>query len=414
MSENEPGGVKRQAEAGDAAAGAKRARVDVGGAVAAARAEAEAAEAERASWTCEARRALRFKLVTRAADVRDDGMWFAPEMTHQIYENEVIYGYRGLDVRIVRDARSLATCLEVSWDERRDDAQDVRAPLLERMGGYDLVTMAELEAGLAEPYEPPGREVTRSRCGEYVYRLAGLVADERMREFHRRAQLFVLFFIDASSYVDESDETWEVITVTRAADGALVGYATLYTFLAYPDRRRLRVSQVLVLPPHQRRGHGLRLLQAVFRVADERDSAQVNVEDPAPAFQVVRDLADTLRCHRLGLFGAGTPEPPAAWTDEAGTAAAAALRTTPEQVRRCYEALRLAHVDRGDAEAYKAYRIDVKRRLNKKHCVELTADYDTGAHRKQRLQEIYEGVERDYDRLIERLRRAVADGDHSN
>lgn len=33
------------------------------------------------------------------------------------------------------------------------------------------------------------------------------------KEFHRRAQLFVLLFIEAASYVDEDDPRWSFVTL---------------------------------------------------------------------------------------------------------------------------------------------------------------------------------------------------------
>ena len=51
-----------------------------------------------------------------------------------------------------------------------------------------------------------------------------------------------------------------------------VGYCTLYTFYAYPDRKRYRLSQILVLPPFQRQGVAAALLKAVYDVA-QRDAA---------------------------------------------------------------------------------------------------------------------------------------------
>ena len=37
---------------------------------------------------------------------------------------------------------------------------------------------------------------------------------------------------------------------------AIMGYTTVYSFYAYPDKTRARISQMLILPPYQRKGHG--------------------------------------------------------------------------------------------------------------------------------------------------------------
>lgn len=45
---------------------------------------------------------------------------------------------------------------------------------------------------------------------------------------------------------------------------AVAGYATVYEYFAYPQNLRPRVSQMLILPPFQRRGLGTELLRNVF------------------------------------------------------------------------------------------------------------------------------------------------------
>ena len=53
--------------------------------------------------------------------------------------------------------------------------------------------------------------------------------------------------------------------------------ATTFQFYAFPDRTRLRLSQIFVPPPHQHRGVGRALLQAVYDTAVERDALDVTV-----------------------------------------------------------------------------------------------------------------------------------------
>lgn len=126
---------------------------------------------------------------------------------------------------------------------------------------------------------------------EVTYHLhLGSISDPIVREYHRRLQPWLLFYIDRSSFIDETDSVWELLmifekTYNRSLNETtwkIVGYVSLYTFFKYPQGHRLRVSQVFILPPYQRRGHGNELLLEVHRMAAERDSEEVNVEDPAP------------------------------------------------------------------------------------------------------------------------------------
>jgi histone acetyltransferase 1 len=75
-----------------------------------------------------------------------------------------------------------------------------------------------------------------------------------------------------------------------------------YTFLSYPDGWRLRLSQILVLPHYQRNGHGQYLLNTVYDECIRRNCIEINIEDPAPIFQLLRDLHDVLLCKKLGFF----------------------------------------------------------------------------------------------------------------
>lgn len=148
-----------------------------------------------------------------------------------------------------------------------------------------------------------------------VYR--GSFSDPLMRAYHARLQFFLLFFIDRSSYINDSDPVWEVILLFQkrvtvlpgagkgaAAAGSngtvttyhVVGYTTLYKFLAYPSDWKMRLSQILILPPYQRSGHGQKLLQLVYAEAEKRGMIEVNIEDPRSNSQTQQFSAVGLPC----------------------------------------------------------------------------------------------------------------------
>jgi histone acetyltransferase 1 len=151
--------------------------------------------------------------------------------------------------------------------------------------------------------------------------------------YHRAVQKLAYWFIDAASDIDitEGSTEWKVLYLfqkheeqnddygntsssSRSNRGfSLAGYMTLYHFCS-PFRkptagRIVRVCQALVLPPYQRQGHGIRMLEAVFAYAaaatntnvtasadaDKQPIVEVNCEDPAPAFQLLRTVVDYRR-----------------------------------------------------------------------------------------------------------------------
>ena len=133
----------------------------------------------------------------------------------------------------------------------------------------------------------------------------GKLVDPKMQKYHKSIQIYLLFFIEASSYIDDSDSLWEVILLFERVGKRryFAGYTTLYNFMSFPSlKRRLRISQFLLLPPYQKQGHGKRILEQVHNIASSEDYIEVNVEDPSPGFQFMRDVFDARLCQRFGFF----------------------------------------------------------------------------------------------------------------
>jgi histone acetyltransferase 1 len=91
------------------------------------------------------------------------------------------------------------------------------------------------------------------------------------RDYHSRMQPWILFYIDAASFIDFDDANWRFFVMYERFkdedDGsvryAFAGYTTVYQYYAYPHMIRPRVSQMLVLPPFQRMGLGAHMLEEV-------------------------------------------------------------------------------------------------------------------------------------------------------
>ena len=85
--------------------------------------------------------------------------------------------------------------------------------------------------------------------------------EERARAHNRRLTSLVMMFVDGASAIDESDPRWICLTCYKAARSkeaqpsfTMVGYVTLYPFVAMVGGQlgeRLRLSQILILPPYQ-------------------------------------------------------------------------------------------------------------------------------------------------------------------
>lgn len=105
------------------------------------------------------------------------------------------------------------------------------------------------------------------------------------------------------------DSRWELlVALLPGSDGGdthvVAGFATLYRFYAFPADTRLRLSQILVPTPLQRRGVATTLLQAVRTVALSNGAMDVTVEDPTEALQKLRVRVHVVRAFRFwnGLY----------------------------------------------------------------------------------------------------------------
>lgn len=154
-------------------------------------------------------------------------------------------------------------------------------------------------------------------------------ADHGASELLSRAEKVAMWYIETADSVDFSDERWEVLnlycTRSESIDGKempaihlFAGYMTLFTFCNPFLGSKIRVCQALVLPHMQGKGLGRKMLLAVYELAKSRSCiTEVTVEDPAPAFERLRDAVDCewvmlnlyeqLRQKKLVLEGSSEP-----------------------------------------------------------------------------------------------------------
>ena len=275
------------------------------------------------TFVCEANDCVHFHLFEGGEGSEEKT--FEPEFAHQVFrEDETIYGYsEDLSVDVLCAPNTFEPrFVDVTYGEKvrssLNPADDIRANLNAWFPEAGTTTMKEAFLKRAEEtkeMEIPGDggKIIAEWDGEgeeesglrYSVRQFEFKESERetVGRWHDNVEPFVAFYIDAASKIDKNDGRWLwFVLIAQKKDNlkrwATCGFSTVYQFYAHPFQRRLRISQVLVLPPYQRKGFGAKLLDAVRVYAQMQDKeegkeiADITVEDPTDQLQRLRDVRD--------------------------------------------------------------------------------------------------------------------------
>ncbi|XP_058118340.1 histone acetyltransferase type B catalytic subunit [Anopheles ziemanni] len=401
----------------------------------------------------------RFRLVRDEADTENEDLTFKPEMAHQIFgESESIFGYRDLRIDVMASAGPLDLFFDISYSKKVDElhneglkADDVEKSLASIVeDGCYYTSLDEFKRVLAskgDSFKPLGTKVDEfqypigasgtsaggsSRSGQprtfEVY--VSSATDTEYMKFHSRLETFSFWFIDGFSRV-ELDPFWQFFTVYEryetdnnngsAAEPryATVGYLAAYKYYSYPNKVRPRISQILVLPPFQKLGIATRLIEhTTYEYFSKLENvADITYEEPIEAIQHIRSVIDARRCKALPAFT--KDKLLTGLSKEMLQQAREHHLINAKQCRVVYEILRLGATDLDDEEQYRAYRIEVKKRLNmnyskhrrdlaraKKRGVDVTAalcGLPSVAERIESLNAEYKEVEEIYGLVLQKL-----------
>lgn len=389
--------------------------------------------------------ALEFKLIRKPDDVDDDKLIFKPEMSHQVFgDSENIFGYRDLRIKLYYSAGCLETYLGMTYSEKADhticedvEADEVLPKISEKLAPKVHSSMDSFLVSLKndESFVPQGNLIhsfsinDKDKGSRHFEVYKADMSCKGFKEYHERLQTFLLWYIDAASFIDIDDDQWHYFNMFEKYTSnvgshqyATVGFATVYQYYAYPRHARPRIAQVLVLPPFQGLGAGAELLSAIYREYIGRNEVKdITVEDPSVSFQRVRDFVDAKNCRTLESFSDRNLLQ--GFNKNMATEASAKLKINKKQARRVYEILRLRITDVSNEQEYQTYRLDVKRRLNvpyqreQKNFKKLqrvlksvegsgVIDGPSSEQRMQILDKQYRLLEEDYKKVIQRMEAA--------
>lgn len=361
----------------------------------------------------------------RSRDCFDE---FQPDFTYTFFgESEAIYGFKDLKINIFFSAMTLRPYICIEYSEKERAVTPVKAviePLLESMFEGVQMPLAQegklwtssleqfhqwVEEDQKRGFKPLGDKVyeyTRPDAVSSTFEIYECTFETPgFEEFHRRIQVFLLWYIEGASFI-EPDHRWKIYFIwERKADGefGIIGYWTTYAFYLFPDKVRMRISQALVFPPYQGKGHGgimYRYLYDMF-MTDDR-VVDMTVEDPSESFSDLRYKNDLRVLVKNKVLADSIKDdafiPP---TAEQITEVRLRYKLDKYHIIPLLETYFLKLIKRNHPEMYKSYRIWVKKRIFRKNEEALATMPEEMV--KQKLDETFCNVEEDYRRVLNLL-----------
>lgn len=373
-------------------------------------------------WTISSNEALKVSIADDQGYVS-----FPPLFTYPIFgDSEQIFGYKDLKIDLVFDSITFLPFLKVSYKEKlNDEVDDVTAKLLEFLPKSTIVDdevkwvdafkkeQEELidynkEFELINTYNVKNEEFSIFKTSFQTSEGEKTKAVDLMK----RLQIFVLLFIEAGSYIDTSDELWDLFILVSNKTKKILGFSTAYSYFKYngaiefdsnPNvKKRNKISQFVVLPPYQKTQHGSSLYSSIISYWNGNELVEeITVEDPNEKFDDLRYRNDFKRLFEEGFINQ-LPKNLKTIDNKWFITNANKFKIELNQFKKLVEIGYLY------TENIKLARLLIKKRLYEKNrdgLVELEL-----AIRNDKLQTAYESIKQEYDRLIDSIRvRAVND-----
>ena len=142
-----------------------------------------------------------------------------PLILNLVFEEEKIFGYKDLKIKIYYGAGSLVTYFAVEYsaqvtieNTRAEEINSKITPMLDP-GYYDNFDSFMHQVKNDQLcFKPMGIKVGEYALNDCKFELyQNNLTTPRFKDYHRRLQLFLIWFIEGSSYIEEDDDKWEII-----------------------------------------------------------------------------------------------------------------------------------------------------------------------------------------------------------
>ncbi|THF94006.1 hypothetical protein TEA_020415 [Camellia sinensis var. sinensis] len=254
------------------------------------------------------------------------------DLNHFFEEDGKIYGYQGLKITIWVSSISFHAYAEITFQSTSDGGKGITdlKSALQNIFAENIVEKKEdflqtfsTECDYVKSIVSKGEILQQnttnghnSDCNSYLKTdcsdlevIRVVVGTMPVGHLYSRLVPLVLVLVDGSNPIDITDPRWEILLIVQKKidlQGGnqlrLLGFAAIYRFYHYPDSLRLRLSQILVLPPYQHKGYGRHLLEVLNNVAICENVYDLTIEEPLDSLQHVRTCIDVGRLLQIDNF----------------------------------------------------------------------------------------------------------------
>lgn len=262
----------------------------------------------------EAKECIKIYLVSSKEEVESpESFCIEPVDLNQFFDEDgKIYGYQGLKITIWVSSISFHAHADITFESMSDAGKGI-TDLKSSLQNVFADNLVENKNDFLKTFSTEGHCIKSFVSNGEVWQPKALgyggdsnlevirVPEASVGHIYCRLVPLVLLLVDGSNPIDITDPSWELyVLVQKKTDQTdcplkLLGFAALYRFFHYPDSLRLRLSQILVLPPYQCKGYGRCLLEVLTNIAVTQNVYDLSIEEPLDSLQHVRTCIDVPR-----------------------------------------------------------------------------------------------------------------------
>ncbi|CEF64841.1 Histone acetyltransferase type B catalytic subunit [Strongyloides ratti] len=340
---------------------------------------------EENEWVSNAMDVIKIHMVEPSHSL-EDTPGYSPLFVHQFFNDEKVFGYKDLKIDIYFCASTMYFHPIISYSStskeiiKTMEPDDILKHLKSELPDWHMEIYKETRTSFEEElrkqldFKPYGEVVHKFTNDNQTFELWGPPQDinENFNNYVNRIQLLALFDFETGDYTDNDDEkfvTYILYAVTKKPESddlfySVAGYATIYRYYVYPENIRPRIAHFLLTAKYRGKGIGTKFYKSIINELSLNPKVvDITIEDPSDYLIYCRDYVDFLTLKDHPEFSEEKLK--TGYNKEMEEIGHKKYKMNPKQVRRIYEILRLYYTDETNKDEMKAYRIDVKRRLEK-------------------------------------------------